>query len=77
MPIPDEWRDPLDDPVYHPFLHKRVRVRLDDAGQHWVEGRLMRLSVSGDVDVLENNGRMAYCWPALEIQPLPRNRNEE
>lgn len=53
--------------VPHELLGEQVRVRLDE--EVWQAGRLLRLTVDGDVDLLADDGATLYCWPALEIQP--------
>lgn len=57
----------LDREIDHPLLGHRVRVRLDDAGEHWLQGELMKITESGDVDIREESGLMVYAWPALEV----------
>jgi hypothetical protein len=59
--------DPMDREVRHPLLGNEVWVRLDNDGDKWIHGTLLRLTESGDVDVLEADGRTCYAWPALEI----------
>ncbi len=56
-----------DDAIYHPLLGKQAAVRLDPEGQRWVEGVLLKLTVSGEADVLLDDGRINYCWPALAV----------
>ncbi len=64
-------RDPLDDPIDHPHLGKRVTVVLDhDNPAAVLTGTLVALTVSGDVTVDTDQGRR-YGWPALDIQEAP------
>lgn len=61
------YRDPMDDPVDHPLLGRRVTVILDhDDPAAQLTGTLVALTVSGDVTVDTDAGRR-YGWPALGI----------
>jgi hypothetical protein len=49
------------------LLGKDVTVSLDD--QEIVSGRLMTVSDSGEVVVVDNMGFLCHCWPLLDIHP--------
>ncbi len=63
----DLWGDP-DREIDHPLMGETVRVCLDHDRTHWVDGALVRLTASGEVDLRGPDGRMIYAWPALAIE---------
>jgi hypothetical protein len=52
------------------LLGRRVRVRLDDTGQHIVTGQLLGFGEGGDFEIRDEADLMVhYCWPMLHIEP--------
>jgi hypothetical protein len=55
--------------VWQSWVGRQVVVTLQREPElHEVTGKLLRLDPEGDVDVLEDDGRTAYCWPALDVR---------
>lgn len=58
------------------LLGQQVRVTLgyepcnDERGIPTItEGRLLGFGQGGDFEILEDDGFVHYCWPALKIEP--------
>lgn len=55
--------------IWQTWLGRRVVVTLQkEPDLREVTGVLLRLSADGGVAVLEDSGRTAYCWPALDVR---------
>jgi hypothetical protein len=52
------------------LLGKRVRVTLDDPASVITEGRLIGFSDGGSTEILEDDGFVHYCWPALRVEEI-------
>jgi hypothetical protein len=51
------------------WVGRQVVVTLQrEPEPHEVTGKLLKLDAEGEVDVLEDSGRTAYCWPALDVR---------
>lgn len=63
----------MPDPVAHPLLGRQVEVTLnrDDGVVVVARGRLLRYSAMGEVVLAEDDGDLHWCWPALDIRPVP------
>jgi hypothetical protein len=48
------------------FLGKRVRVKLN--AETVVTGIFLGFGSGGDVEILEDDGFVHFCWPMLEIE---------
>jgi hypothetical protein len=62
----------LQDEAYppHHLLGKPVRVVLNEDDENAVSsGVLLGAGQGGDIEILENDGMIHYCWPALRILP--------
>lgn len=58
----------------HQLLGKQVTVILNHDDEHAVSrGQLLGFGEGGDIEILEDDGMIHYCWPALEV----RERDEE
>lgn len=65
----DLMGDP-DREVDHPLMGELVKVCLDKEKPYWITGRMIKLTASGEIDLLAVDGRMHYAWPALVILPI-------
>lgn len=57
----DGWRS---------LLGKRVRVTLDKTPHVITEGIFIGIGTGGDCEVLEDDGFVHYCWPALAVEEV-------
>ena len=58
------------------YIGQQVRVTLnkDDPGNHVIiEGQLLGTGEGGNFEILEDDGMIYHCWPALDIQPRRRD----
>jgi len=58
------------------LLGQQVRVTLGYEPDNWeqgipviTEGKLLGFGQGGDFEILEDDGFVHYCWPALKIEP--------
>lgn len=75
--------DPMDRPLNHPLLGRRVTVTIARAGEPGAvrprhrtvdithTGVLLRVTVSGDFDLRLDDGQTLYGWPCLDVTEAP------
>ena len=58
------------------LLGQQVRVTLGHEPDNWdkgipviTQGKLLGFGQGGDFEILEDDGFVHYCWPALKIEP--------
>jgi hypothetical protein len=61
----------------HDLFGKRVRVTMEyaknDAGPIVTEGTFLGYGEGGDIEILEDDQFIHYCWPALNIEEVTDN----
>jgi hypothetical protein len=79
MAILHAMTGPLSLPApWHALIGKQVVVTLDypAAGPPVIaRGVLLGMGTGGDVEVLEDDGMVRYCWPALKIEAAPAGQD--
>jgi hypothetical protein len=56
------------------LLGKRVTVSLSETGSVIVTGTLLGFGNGGDAEILEDDGLVHYCWPALRMEEADDSR---
>lgn len=70
-PYCTEHDQPLEWCAHHilTLFGKRVEVMLDDKGMV-VTGTLLGFGEGGNFEILEDDGMIHYCWPALRVREV-------